>query len=555
MGCWQSRIEREEMVSRCEARKRCMKHFSEARRAFSSAHAIYIRSLHTTASALLHFANAHEQIETTLLMDLTSDTPAPPTSSPSWDYWNPFNVSLSSSTVDSSNNDNHFFQVIKQVHQYFLKAADAGTNVSLLLQVPNSAFSTHSKALLKIWFMFFVKLVLYFVLVGKVKSYGWSLSPSLWSRCSSSKQREKNSGAIVGVNGSHCSTVERLYTWEKKLCQEVKNVETIKMEQEKKVARLRMLEMKRGDNMKIGKTKKEVEKLESQITVASHAIETTNAEIIKLRETELYPQLIELVKGLRSMWRSMYECHQVQKHIVQQVEDLNTIPSTNPSSEIHRQSTLELEVGIQQWHQSFCSLFEAHRGYIQSLTAWLRLSLFQFSSNPLNKTAEESKIYTLCEEWNLAVDCIPDKAESEGIESLLTAIHAIVVQQREEYKQKNKLDAALKELEKKVVQLQSIECKHDSYSMLESSDTMGTKDSVTKKRAKVEHLRQKVEKEKTKHENSIRVTRTLTRNNLQMSFPQVFQGIVEFSSVCVKVFESVYNKADIAAVEYDVKRI
>lgn len=49
--------------------------------------------------------------------------------------------------------------------------------------------------------------------------------------------------------------------------------------------------------MKTEKAKKEVEKLESRMIVASQAIETTSAEIIKLRESELYPQLIELVKG------------------------------------------------------------------------------------------------------------------------------------------------------------------------------------------------------------------------------------------------------------------
>lgn len=61
---------------------------------------------------------------------------------------------------------------------------------------------------------------------------------------------------------------------------------------------LKKLEMKRADYMKTEKTKKEVEKFESQMIVASQAIETTSMEIIKLRETELYPQLLELVKGL-----------------------------------------------------------------------------------------------------------------------------------------------------------------------------------------------------------------------------------------------------------------
>lgn len=69
---------------------------------------------------------------------------------------------------------------------------------------------------------------------------------------------------------------------------------------------LKKLEMKRADYVKTEKTKKEVEKLESQMMVSSQAIETTSAEIIKLRETELYPQLIELVKGLVLTFHSQY---------------------------------------------------------------------------------------------------------------------------------------------------------------------------------------------------------------------------------------------------------
>lgn len=63
---------------------------------------------------------------------------------------------------------------------------------------------------------------------------------------------------------------------------------------------MRKLELRRADYLKTEKTKKEVEKLESQMMVASQAIETTSTEIIKLREIELYPQLLEFVKGLVS---------------------------------------------------------------------------------------------------------------------------------------------------------------------------------------------------------------------------------------------------------------
>lgn len=142
----------------------------------------------------------------------------------------------------------------------------------------------------------------------------------------------------MNASNGHCSTVERLYAWEKKLFQEVKvqnlgvfqfqfgvllkgcvsnvvvvvvnqGAETIKIEHEKRVGQLRKLEVKRADYIKTEKTKKEVEKLESQMMVASQAIETTSSEIIKLGEAELFPQLLELVKGLVQLTNSNQSLH------------------------------------------------------------------------------------------------------------------------------------------------------------------------------------------------------------------------------------------------------
>ncbi|XP_050241727.1 protein ALTERED PHOSPHATE STARVATION RESPONSE 1 [Quercus robur] len=636
MGCCYSRIEREEIVSRCKARKRYMKQLVKARQAFSATHSMYLRSLRSTGSALLQFANAETNLHhhhhhhnnyhmQPLLPSPPPQTPAPPppppppmspgsdtwtsmTASPAlppppppppppmaststWDFWDPFVRSVteeeewdeattmaseavatttgigaasttpppsvvsgfSKDTTASelamvvSRNSKDLVEIVKELDEYFLKAADAGAQVSILLEVSSSiSYSSQSKG-------------------GKVYNYGCNLSPSTWTWNLSPKSNgfgklgEEMLGSSVAsgaiVSNSHCSTVERLYAWEKKLYQEVKTAETLKIEHKKRVAHLRKLELKRADYVKTEKTKKEVEKLESQMMVASQAIESTSSEIIKLRETELYPQLIELVKGLMCMWRSMYECHQVQTHIVQQLKYLKTIPSTEATSEIHKQSTLQLELEVQQWHQSFSNLVKAQRDYIQSLAGWLRLSLFQISKNPLSRTSEESKIYSLCEEWHIAVEHIPDRVASEGIKSLLTVIHAIVVQQADEHKQKKKSESVFKELEKKVTELRSLECKYGPYSMAESYSTTSGKDPVADKRAKVEILRAKAEEEKTKHEKSVGVTRAMTLNNLQMSFPHVFQAVVGFSSVCMQAFESVYNKAKSAGEELDVKRI
>lgn len=250
----------------------------------------------------------------------------------------------------------------------------------------------------------------------------------------------------------------------------------------------------------------------------------------------------------------MYEFHQVQTHIVQQLKYLNCIPSTEPTSEIHRQSTLQLELEAQQWHISFCNLIKAQRDYIQSLTGWLRLSLFQVGNNPYNKSKQDSAIYSFCEEWQLAINNAPDKVASEGIKSFLTVIHAIVIQQAEEQKQKRRSESVFKELEKKAGELRSLESKHGPYSIAEASgDT--SKDPVREKRAKVEALRSRAEDEKAKYEKSINVTRAMTMSNLQMGLPHVFQAMTGFANVCTQAFESVHNQAKSTDELHNVKMI
>ncbi|XP_047974204.1 protein ALTERED PHOSPHATE STARVATION RESPONSE 1-like [Salvia hispanica] len=616
MGCWYSRLEREEMVSRCKARKRYMKQFVKARHAFAAAHSMYIRSLRNNGSALLQFATAEtslhhhnplppppQQLPNNPLpppfspMSWTTTTPSsairpppppPPPPASTWDFWDPFmptttrrsedeeeewetttataseapvtpiitraappsaTTATATTTASSelavvvSTKGKDLVEIIKELDDYFLQAANAGGPLSALLEVPVSNFNRQSS-------------------LGKDNGFGKSLSPLHWSWGSGSakwnafgKFCEDPIGNTVHLapngNATHCSTVERLYAWEKKLFLEVKNAESLKLEHEKRVAALRKLEMKNADYIKTEKAKKEVEKLESQMTVAVQAIETTSIEIIKLRESELHPQLLQLVKGFMGMWRSMYEFHQVQTHIVQQLKYLNCIPSVEPTSEIHRQSTLQLELEAQQWHLSFCSLIKAQREYIQSLTGWLRLSLFQVGNNPINKTKQDSAIYSLCEEWQLAINNAPDKVASEGIKSFLSVIHAIVVQQAEEQKQKRRSESVFKELEKKAGELRSLESKHGP------SQTYGdtSKDPVREKRAKVEALRSKAEDEKAKYEKSISVTRAMTMNNLQMGLPHVFQAMTGFANVCTQAFESVNNQTKSSGHLHNVKMI
>uniref|UniRef100_A0A3N7EXS1 DUF630 domain-containing protein n=1 Tax=Populus trichocarpa TaxID=3694 RepID=A0A3N7EXS1_POPTR len=337
MGCCYSRIEREEMVSRCKARKRYMKQYVKARQSLSASHAMYIRSLRSTGSALLQFSSNESDhhlrlppihpsppplpptppppppppmspssdtwtttTTTTAASPLPPPPPPPPVAGSGWDFWDPFvppppisvegqeweevtttittsemvavappsvasrfpkeNASGSGSELAMvvSRNSKDLVEIIKEVDEYFLKAADAGGQLSRVLEVSSPNLSARQGK------------------GGRVYNYGCNLtSPSSWTWGSSpkldgfGKMSEEMVVSHVGSGGvahvSHCSTVERLYAWEKKLFIEVKNAESLKIEHEKKVALLRKLEVRRADYVKTEKIKKEVEKLESQM--------------------------------------------------------------------------------------------------------------------------------------------------------------------------------------------------------------------------------------------------------------------------------------------------
>ena len=209
----------------------------------------------------------------------------------------------------------------------------------------------------------------------------------------------------------------------------------------------------------------------------------------------------------------MYECHQVQTHIVQQLEYLDEKGggSADATSELRRQATLQLELEIQRWHSSFCDLIDSQRDYIHSLAGWLRLSLFGGG-----KTSHylSSEIYSLLEEWQLALDRVPDKVASEGIKSFLGVVRGVVIQQEEESKQRKKMEAAERAAEKT---------------------------SAAEKREKAAVMREKAVEEKSKWEKCVEITKAMTLNSLQTGFPNVFQAMTGFSGVCAQALESIYG--------------
>lgn len=108
-----------------------------------------------------------------------------------------------------------------------------------------------------------------------------------------------------------------------------------------------------------------------------------------------------------SMWRTIYECHQVQNHISQQLSHLMNQQSMDPSTNYHRHAASQLITEVTSWYNSFHRLVKSQREYVRALCKWIQLTYCFVEDS--QRGVSSSAVHTLCEEWHLSLDRLPDK--------------------------------------------------------------------------------------------------------------------------------------------------
>ncbi|KAF4402291.1 nitrate regulatory gene2 protein [Cannabis sativa] len=435
-------------------------------------------------------------------------------------------------------------EIVEAIKENFEKAAAAGDQVSEMLETGRAQLDRSFKQL--------KKTVYHSSSVLSTLSSSWTSKPPLAVRY----RLDATSLEQQGGPKSLCSTLDRLLAWEKKLYEEVKARETVKIEHEKKLSLLQSQEYKGEDEIKLDKTKTSLKKLQSLIIVTSQAVSTTSTAIIGLRDTDLVPQLVELCHGFMYMWRSMHQYHEIQNNIVQQVRGLvNRTSKGESTSELHRQATRDLESAVSSWHSSFCRLIKFQRDFVRSLHGWFKLTLTPVDNDNVNGNREPSDVYVFCDEWKLALDRVPDTVASEAIKSFINVVHVISAKQSEELKVKKRTESASKELEKKASSIRNLERKfYQSYSMVgigmpesgsgaEGGLALDARDPLAEKKTELAACQRRVQDEMMRHSKAAEVTRAMTLNNLQTGLPGVFQALTSFSSLFTEALESVCTRS------------
>ncbi|KAJ7521459.1 hypothetical protein O6H91_19G055500 [Diphasiastrum complanatum] len=443
-------------------------------------------------------------------------------------------------SVPSFRGERELVNVLQEIDDLFIRAYECGKDVSRILEVLR--FSYQSKIVNS-------KDCDNHVRTGKFHPISWRLRPAEVPKVPFAKTDMMGEIEGCGMAGSHGSTLDRLYAWEKKLYEEAKEADMIRVEYEQQCTLLRNKKFNGARNETIDKTRAAMKVLRTRIAVALHAAHTATTTIRKLQDHELYPQLLELLQGLALMWRNMYDCHQGQRRAVLDLKALMEGGACNETSKHHQESASHLEFSLIAWYSSLDRVFGAQRDYLHNLNGWLKVELNssarQFGDNFASSgRSAPPPVYHLCLAWQRTVDRLPYQAAMGAIQSFAAAVQVVVNLQSDEVQHRKKAKNLSKKIEKSF-RLHETELDwvpRHYHELLLSKVThyhellLGKAAHANTHSTKIVLIK-KLEEENEKIGIVVQGARGMTLNSFQTGLPSVFEAVTRFANLCSDAYQ------------------
>ncbi|CAN6984192.1 unnamed protein product [Brassica rapa subsp. trilocularis] len=229
------------------------------------------------------------------------------------------------------------------------------------------------------------------------------------------------------ISGSHSSSLDRLYAWERKLYDEVKASEMIRKEYDKKCEQLRNQFTKDHSAKAMDKTRAAAKDLHSRIRVAIQSVDSISKRIERIRDEELQPQLLEFLQGLIRMWKAMLECHHSQYITISLAYHCRNTSKTGPENALKRRIWLELLEETECFGLSFADLVNSMTSYVEALNGWLHnCVLLPQERSTRNRRPWSPRrvlappIFVLCRDWSAGMKSLPSDELSRSIKEFST---------------------------------------------------------------------------------------------------------------------------------------
>ncbi|KAK9987690.1 hypothetical protein SO802_027929 [Lithocarpus litseifolius] len=444
---------------------------------------------------------------------------------------------------------------LKDIEDHFIRAYDSGKDVSRMLEA-NRVHLQNNLEEIKENSTKLIQAISWNRSISSKPSSCKSLVAST-SKSSSTWTEYKNDlfeeyGGMA--SGSHSLTLGRLYAWEKKLYEEVKAGDSMRKIYEKKCSRLSNQDVRGDDELSLDKTRATVKDLYARILVAIRSAESISERIQKMRDEELQPQIVELLKGLTRTWKIMLESHETQNKILFEVRSFTCPTFGKFCNDTHRLATLQLEAELQNWHACFMDYVAAQKGYVEALHGWLskfiapEVEVYSRGSRSRNSAVpfrvNGPPLLVICHDWLASMDKLPDKAVAFALKSFAKDVRAVWHQQGKEQQQKRKVDSLAKDLDRRILTFQKVESRFLESKLTEQkleSEVEHPDDYLTDKKDQLDTLRSKLDTEKEKHHNYMQETQRITLNGFQTGFSTIFESLVEFSKVSQNIYNDLVN--------------
>ncbi|KAL9370649.1 hypothetical protein Peur_035789 [Populus x canadensis] len=457
--------------------------------------------------------------------------------------------------IDTPERGRELLDALKDIEDHFIRAYDSGKDVSRMLEA-NKVFLQSGLEEIKENSTKLIQAITWHRSTSSKPSSCKSLVASS-SKGSSTWTEYKNDlfDDYGGMDsGSHSLTLGRLYAWEKKLYEEVKAGDSTRKIYEKKCSRLRNQDVRGDDELTMDKTRAAVKDLYARILVAIRSAESISKRIEKLRDEELQPQIVELLKGLTHTWKIMLESHETQNKILFEVKSFASPTHEKFCNDLHRLATLQLKAELLNWRACFIEYVAAQKAYVGALHGWLSMFIIpenEFCSRVRSSAAPYRAVgpplLGTCHDWLSSMDKLPDKAVSFAIKSFLKDMKALWAQQGEEQLQKRKVDSLARELDRRTTSFQKVETRFLESELIEykpEPDAENRREHLTEKKDQLDMFRKKLDVEKEKHHNYVKETQRITLSGFQIGFSRVFESLTEFSMASMKMYNDLANHSE-----------
>lgn len=339
---------------------------------------------------------------------------------------------------------------------------------------------------------------------------------------------ELDIGGEKVVGGRSLSlTLQKLYIWEKKLYNEVKSEEKMRLLLIKTSKRLKFLDQKGAEAHKIEATQNLVRKLSTKIRMAVRVIAKVSKKIDRVRDEELWPQIKALIQGFVNMWQDKLECYQIQCEAISEVKKLDSIVSGGISSDL----AMELEVDLVKWIVNFSSWVSAQRSFVKALNGWLALCLnYQQEETPDGAPPYSPGrvgaplVFVICNSWSQCMDRISEKDVVTAMQALVSSVRNLPEQKIVELSEQI---SVIREREKwnKILERKAMEISKET-------------DTLNRKLALVPGRQSLLPMAKTYQAHF------LEADNLHISLRRVLQALESFASSSLQAFQNTQRHAE-----------